>query len=224
MNNDEITKMFEHYRNFLNPVVKANKLSAAVLETLVYFHLYTLGSHVNIILPQMKEASVISNPQDLQAFLTQQAETISNLYGKFLDDTRTLSDLATNLGSKFDELIQENLRLIGHQNAQRYQKPLHLALKANDLSNTALEAFMDFHLHTLQSHTSLMMRQMQEASAIHDPQSLRAFLLQQAETISTLHGQILDETEALSGLATRLQAEFDELIQENLRLGNNPDA
>ena len=53
MANEALTKISEQYQNFLNPVVKANKLSAANLEALVNFQMNALQSYIDLAVPRM---------------------------------------------------------------------------------------------------------------------------------------------------------------------------
>ncbi|MCP5159125.1 MAG: phasin family protein [Gammaproteobacteria bacterium] len=111
MSNDVLAKMSEQYQSALSPVIKANKLSAANLEALVNFQMSTLQSYVDMAMTRMKAAADISDPAGLQAFLTGQAETISSLNQKFMDDTKALGDLMGRFKSEFDKLVKESLPL-----------------------------------------------------------------------------------------------------------------
>ena len=74
MSNDMLNQMAAQYQNFLGPVIKANKLSAANLEALVNFQMSALQSYVDMAMTRMKAAADISDPASFQAFLTSQAE------------------------------------------------------------------------------------------------------------------------------------------------------
>ena len=62
MSNEMLTKMSEQYQTLLNPVIKANKLSAANLEALVNFQMNSLQSYVDMAMARMKAAADISDP------------------------------------------------------------------------------------------------------------------------------------------------------------------
>ncbi|MCB1821160.1 MAG: phasin family protein [Candidatus Competibacteraceae bacterium] len=109
MSNEMLTKMSEQYQTFLSPVIKANKLSAANLEALVNFQMNSLQSYVDMAMARMKAAADISDPASLQTFLTSQAETISSLNQKFMDDTKALSDLMGRFKAEFDQLVKDSL-------------------------------------------------------------------------------------------------------------------
>ena len=109
MANDTLSKMSEQYQNFLNPVIKANKLSAANLEALVNFQMNALQSYIDLAMSRMKAAADISDPDSLQAFLTGQAEAIGGLQQKFMDDSKALADLTSRFKAEFDKLVQESL-------------------------------------------------------------------------------------------------------------------
>ncbi len=109
MANDTLSKMSEQYQNFLNPVIKANKLSAANLEALVNFQMNALQSYIDLAMGRMKAAAEISDPSSLQSFLTSQAEAIAGVHQKFMDDTKALADLTSRFKAEFDKLVQESL-------------------------------------------------------------------------------------------------------------------
>lgn len=109
MSNEALTQMAEQYQSFLNPVIKANKLSAVNLEALVNFQMNTLQSYVDIAMARMKAAADINDPASLQAFLTGQVESIAGLQQKFMDDAKTLSDLMKQFKADFDKLVQDSL-------------------------------------------------------------------------------------------------------------------
>ncbi len=109
MANEVLSNMSEQYKNFLNPVIKANKLSAANLEALVNFQMNSLQSYINLAMERMKTAADINDPASLQSFLTSQAESITNLQQKFLGDTKALADLMTGFKAEFDKLLKESV-------------------------------------------------------------------------------------------------------------------
>jgi phasin family protein len=109
MPNDAMTKMTEQYQNFLAPVVKANKLSAANLESLVSFQMSALQAYVDMAIGRMKAAADINDPASLKTFLTSQAEAIAGLQQKLMEDTKTLGDMANRFKSEFDALVKESM-------------------------------------------------------------------------------------------------------------------
>jgi phasin family protein len=109
MTNDVLANMSSQYQNLMGPALKANKLSAANLEALVNFQMSALQSYVDMAMARMKAAADISDPASLQTFLTSQAETISSLNQKFMDDTKALGDLMGRFKAEFDHLIKESL-------------------------------------------------------------------------------------------------------------------
>jgi phasin family protein len=109
MANDVTTKMSEQYQSLLAPVIKANKLSAANLETLVNFQISALQSYVDIAINRMKAAADISDTASLQAFMTSQSEAIAGLHRKLMEDGKVLADLTARFKAEFDKLVQESL-------------------------------------------------------------------------------------------------------------------
>ena len=215
MSDYELSDLAEQYSSFLNPAIKANQFSMAVTEAFVYFHLYVLESHINMLMPQVKEAAAVSDWETWRAFLTHQTETLSDLYCKSLEDNRTLSDLAINLKSRFDSLAQENLRLFSNQNLWRYRSLMNPVLAADTLYNAMLEAYVDLHLRALEAHTRMLAPRSEEVTAIASPQDWQAFLLRQDQAIAKAYQKFLSEVKALSDRMMRLQVEFAKLIEES---------
>jgi len=221
MSDHKPSHLFKQYYSFLNSTVKANQLSMAITEAFVYFHLYVLESNVNLLMPQVKEAVAVSDPQTWRALLVHQTKTLSDLYSKSMEDNKLLSDLAMRLKSKFDSLIQENLRLFSTQNLWQYKNLLNPVFATDTLYNAMLEACMDLHLRALEAHTRMMLApQTGETTAVNNAQSWQAFLLHQDEAISKVYQNFLGELKTLSDLMTHLQAEFDKLIEESTQFAN----
>lgn len=109
MPNDVLSSLSSQYQNMMNPVIKANKLSAANLEALVNFQMSALQSYVDMAMARMKAAAEVNDPNTLQNFLTSQAEMVSGLNQKFMDDSKALGDLMTRFKSDFDKIIKESL-------------------------------------------------------------------------------------------------------------------
>jgi phasin family protein len=112
MTKDVETKMSEQYQTFLGPVIKANKLAAADLETLANFQMSTLQAYVGIAINRMKAAAEIRDAASLKSFMTSQSEAIASLQQKVVDDARTLSDLAAGFKAEFNDLMQESLSVV----------------------------------------------------------------------------------------------------------------
>lgn len=109
MTNDAMANMSEQYQKFLAPVLKANKLAAANLETLVNFQMNALQAYVDMAINRMKAAADINDPASLQAFMTGQAEAITSLHRKLMEDSKVLADLTARFKAEFDKLAQESL-------------------------------------------------------------------------------------------------------------------
>ena len=209
-----LNDLAEQYYSFLNPAIKANQFSMAVTEAFVYFHLYVLESHINMLMPQVKEAAAVSDWETWRVFLTHQTENLSDLYYKSLEDNRMLSDLATHLKSRFDSLVQENLQLFSNQNLWRHKSLMNPVLAADTLYNAMLEACVDLHLRALEAHTRMLAPRSGEITAA-SPQDWQAFLLHQDQAIINAYQNFLSDVKALSHRMMHLQAEFDKLIEEN---------
>ncbi|MDG4550089.1 MAG: phasin family protein [Candidatus Contendobacter sp.] len=112
MTDDATPQTSEQSQNLLAPIIKANKLSAANLETLVNFQMSALQSYVDTAIGRMKAAAEISDPTSLQAFMAGQVEAMASLQRKFMDDARILSELTARFKAEFDQLARDSLSLI----------------------------------------------------------------------------------------------------------------
>lgn len=97
MDNITFSNIFEQYQSFLNPVVKANRLTVASLEKLVSFQVAAWQSYVDLGLTQLKAAAEVNDPRSLQKFVSDQVEAANVMPQKWLDDARTFADLNTGL-------------------------------------------------------------------------------------------------------------------------------
>jgi phasin family protein len=107
MYNEMLAKMFNP--SLISPVVKFNKMAVANLEKIVHFQRTAMQSYVNIGFGQLKAAAEITNPQDLQAFLSSQVQTAVTLRLKMLDDLKSLADITTGFKTDLDKVAQENV-------------------------------------------------------------------------------------------------------------------
>ncbi|MDS4027211.1 MAG: phasin family protein [Candidatus Contendobacter sp.] len=108
MTHDPTIPLSGRQQNLLAPIIKANKLSAANLETLVNFQMSALQAYVDIAINRMKAAAEISDLASLQTFLSSQAEAIASLQRKFTEDARILSELTAQFKIEFDRLVQDS--------------------------------------------------------------------------------------------------------------------
>lgn len=109
MTHDVVTKISEQYQNLLAPVIKANQLSAANLETLVHFQMSVLPTYVDFAINRMKAVAEIKDSASLMSFMTSQSEAMASLQQKFVDDVKALGDLAARFKAEFDQMVRESL-------------------------------------------------------------------------------------------------------------------
>lgn len=109
MINDVVTKIYEQNHNVLAKVIKANQLSAANLETLVHFQMSVLPAYVDFAISRLKAVTDIKDSASLISFMISQSEAMASLQQKFVDDAKTLGDLAARFNAEFDQLVRDSL-------------------------------------------------------------------------------------------------------------------
>ena len=110
MTDNLFSSVLENSQPLLTPVVKANQLALADLEKLVTFQTNVLASYADLCLRQLKQSiTPISDPQNLQTFYANQAETASALCRKMVDDGKALFELGASFRAEFNNLIKDSL-------------------------------------------------------------------------------------------------------------------
>ncbi len=110
MTDNLFSSVLENFQPLLAPVVKANQLALADLEKLVTFQTNVLASYADLCLGQLKQSvTPISDPQNLQTFYANQAETASALCRKMVDDGKALFELGASFRAEFNNLIKDSL-------------------------------------------------------------------------------------------------------------------
>lgn len=110
MYEEMFTKNFAQAENFIEPIVKANKVALTNLEKLVNFQMSALQSYVDLGMEQLRAASEINSPQALQTYMSKQVETSNVLRQKLLDDAKALVDLGNGFKDEFAKLAEDNVK------------------------------------------------------------------------------------------------------------------
>ncbi|MCB1715678.1 MAG: phasin family protein [Candidatus Competibacteraceae bacterium] len=110
MYEEMFTKNFAQAENFIEPIVKANKVALTNLEKLINFQMSAMQSYVDLGMEQLRAASEINGPQALQTYMSKQVETSNVLRQKLLDDTKALVDLGNGFKDEFAKLAEDNVK------------------------------------------------------------------------------------------------------------------
>lgn len=102
-------KNFAQTENFIEPVVKANKLAASNFEKLVNFQMNAFQAYVDMGLEQMNAAAEINSPQTFQAFLGKQVEASNTFRQKVMDDTKKLFEMGNDFKEAFTDLAEDSV-------------------------------------------------------------------------------------------------------------------
>lgn len=132
MDNITFSNIFEQYQSFLNPVVKANKLTVASLEKLVSFQVAAWQSYVDLGLTQLKAAAEVNDPRSLQKFVSDQVEAANVMRQKWLDDARTFADLNTGFADEFGRLVRDNAAELNDKTASAADQAVKTTEQAAD--------------------------------------------------------------------------------------------
>lgn len=99
---------------------------------------------------------------------------------------------------------------------EHYQQLLTQGVKLNEMSIANLEALIQFQMNSSVSRLQSYMSLAKSAADIHDMQSYRDFIAQQADTSVTLHHKFSDDTKALTELFAQFQGDFGKLMHDTL--------
>ena len=102
--NDQLFGAFKgQSAQMLEPTRELSKLTIAKLEQLVSLQLASLQEYTNLNLEQLKAASDIAGPEDLQAYVAKQQDFLKTVGEKLAGDAHAIAAL----GKEFSEEAQK---------------------------------------------------------------------------------------------------------------------
>jgi len=97
----------EQAKTMYEPMAKFNSLFVANMEKLTDFQLNAIKSYAEMGLTQMKKASEVKDADSMRTFTAAQAEGVSALNKKIMDDAKALSDMAMDFKTQVEGVMEE---------------------------------------------------------------------------------------------------------------------
>lgn len=97
----------EQAKSFYSPLNKLSALMVENMEKMTEFQLESIKSYADITMSQMKKAVDVKDVETLRSFSTSQAEAVSTVNKKIMEDAKSLSDLATDFKDKVEAIWEE---------------------------------------------------------------------------------------------------------------------
>lgn len=97
----------EQAKSFYSPLNKLSTLMVENMEKMTEFQLESIKSYADITMSQMKKAVDVKDVETLRSFSTSQAEAVSTVNKKIMEDAKSLSDLATDFKEKVEAIWEE---------------------------------------------------------------------------------------------------------------------
>ncbi len=97
----------EQAKSFYSPLNKLSALMVESMEKMTEFQLESIKSYADITMSQMKKSVDVKDVETLRSFSTSQAEAVSTVNKKIMEDAKSLSDLATDFKDKVEAIWEE---------------------------------------------------------------------------------------------------------------------
>ncbi len=97
----------EQAKTMYAPMAKFNSLFVENMEKMTEFQLNAIKSYSEMGLEQMKKAADIKDADSMRSFTATQAESASALNKKIMEDAKALSDIAMDLKTQFETIMEE---------------------------------------------------------------------------------------------------------------------
>lgn len=97
----------EQAKSMYAPMAKFNSAIVGNVEKLTEFQLNAIKSYAEIGLDQMKKATEVKDAESLRTYTAAQAETVTALNKKIMEDAKALSDMAMEFKAQVESLVEE---------------------------------------------------------------------------------------------------------------------
>lgn len=98
----------EQTKNMYNPLRKINALLVENMEKMTDFQLEALKSYSHMGLSQMKQATEVKDADSVRDYSTSQAELMSALSKKVLEDAKTMADMSMEFKAEVEKILEES--------------------------------------------------------------------------------------------------------------------
>ena len=97
----------EQAKTMYEPMAKFNSLFVSNMEKLTDFQLNAIKSYAEMGLEQMKKASEVKDADTMRSYTAAQAESMSAMNKKIMDDAKVFSDMAMDFKTKVESIVEE---------------------------------------------------------------------------------------------------------------------
>ena len=97
----------EQAKTMYEPMAKFNSLFVSNMEKLTEFQLNAIKSYAEMSIDQMKKASEVKDVDSMQSYTAAQAESMSAMNKKIMDDAKALSDMAMEFKTQVEGVTEE---------------------------------------------------------------------------------------------------------------------
>lgn len=98
----------EQTKNLYAPLRKMNALLVENMEKMTEFQLDALKSYSQAGINQIKQANEVRDTESMRDFSTSQAELMSSISKKLLEDAKTMADMSMEFKSEVEKLMEES--------------------------------------------------------------------------------------------------------------------
>lgn len=118
---DKIMNAFaEQTRNLYAPLRKLNSLLVENMEKMTQFQLETLKTYGKTGFDQIKQANEVKDVDTMREFTSAQAELMTSLSKKILEDAKTLADMSMEFKTEVEGLLEDaRNEALGKQQANK---------------------------------------------------------------------------------------------------------
>ncbi|MDR9468769.1 phasin family protein [Marinospirillum sp.] len=98
----------EQTKNMYNPMRKINSLLVENMEKMTDFQLEALKAYSHMGLSQMKSATEVKDADSVRDYSASQAEMMSTLSKKVLEDAKTMADMSMEFKTEVEKILEES--------------------------------------------------------------------------------------------------------------------
>lgn len=97
----------EQAKTMYAPMAKFNSMFVENMEKMTDFQLNAIKTYAEMGLEQMKSATDVKDADSLRTFTAAQAETVSALNKKIMEDAKAFSDMAMDFKTQVESIMEE---------------------------------------------------------------------------------------------------------------------
>lgn len=105
--NKMIEAFNEQARQFFEPMRKLNSLMLDNMEKMTQYQMESMKRYSQMGTERLRDASEITDAEDLRDFGTRQAEMMNQLSQQMMEDARALSEMSLQFKSEMEKLFTE---------------------------------------------------------------------------------------------------------------------